>query len=48
MDANTARLVESLEGVEVRCLGEQGVRGMEPQMVFGAFPLGVSDEESSV
>ena len=39
MDANTARLVEGLEGVEVRCFGEQGVRGMEAQLVFGAFAV---------
>mgnify|MGYP003330775508 CR=1 FL=1 len=39
MDANTAGMVEGLEGVGVRCFGEQGVRGMEPQPVFGAFPI---------
>ncbi|MFM7675271.1 MAG: CHASE2 domain-containing protein [Synechococcus sp.] len=48
MDAATARLVEGLEGVEVRHFGEQSVRGMEPQLLFGAFPVGVSDQESSV
>jgi adenylate cyclase len=37
MDASTAHLVEGLADVEVRSFGEQGVRGMEPQLVFGAF-----------
>ena len=37
MDANTARLVEGLEGVELRSFGEQDVKGMENQPVFGAF-----------
>jgi len=37
MDTNTARLVEGLEGVEIRSFGEQGVRGMENQSVYGAF-----------
>ena len=39
MDQPTARLVEQIEHVEIRGLGEHGVRGMEPQPVFGAFAL---------
>ena len=37
MDSTTARLVEGLVGVELRSFGEQGVRGMEAQAVYGAF-----------
>ena len=44
MDANTARLVEGLEGVEIRSFGEQGVRGMENQSVYGASPAPVLGE----